>query len=212
MRGGRPKRMALQRERPELVLASGSAARAMLLRSAGLRFRVAPVALDEGAIRDAARRAGEDAGQAAMALAAAKALTGSEAAPEALVIGADQVLACEGRWFEKPAGKQEAAEQLRMLRGRTHVLATALAGASGGEVVWRMVAEARLTFRRFSDELLEGVLKADAASIGSSVGGYRLEGPGVLLCERIEGDHFTILGLPLLPLLGFLRERGVLVD
>ena len=98
------------------------------------------------------------------------------------------------------------------MSGRTHVLATAVACASGSEVVWRMVAEARLTFRRFSEAVLEGVLEADAASIGSSVGGYRLEGPGALLCERIEGDHFTILGLPLLPLLGFLRERGVLVD
>jgi nucleoside triphosphate pyrophosphatase len=204
--------MTLHRERPELVLASGSAARAMLLAGAGLRFGVAPAALNEAAVRDAAHAAGADAQGAALALAEAKARAGSEAAPQALVIGADQILTCEGRWFEKPAGRAEAAGQLRALRGRTHLLATAVACARGGAVVWRAAAEARLTFRHFSDAALEAVLDADAAAIGSSVGGYRLEGPGVQLCERIEGDHFTILGLPLLPLLGFLRREGVLPD
>ncbi len=204
--------MALQRERPELVLASGSAARAMLLGAAGLRFRVAPAALDEQAVREAARGAGTEAAGAAAALAEAKARAGSEAAPEALVIGADQILACEGRWFEKPAGRAEAARQLRMLRGRTHLLASAVACARKGEVLWHAVAEARLAFRDFSDDVLEAILEADAAAIGSSVGGYRLEGPGVQLCERIEGDHFTILGLPLLPLLQFLRAEGVLLE
>jgi septum formation protein len=204
--------MPLQRERPALVLASGSAARAMLLRAAGLCFQVAPATVDEAALRDAMHEAGAAADVAAMALAEAKARAGSEAAPRALVIGADQILACEGRWFEKPAGRAEAAGQLRMLRGRTHLLAAAVACASDGAVVWRAAAQARLAFRDFSDAALEAVLEADEAAIGSSVGGYRLEGPGVQLCERIEGDHFTVLGLPLLPLLGFLRAEGLLLD
>ncbi len=203
------RKMALQRERPALVLASGSAARATLLRAAGLRFHVAPADLDERAIR---RTLGGEAGEAAIALAAAKARAGSETAPEALVIGADQILACEGRWFEKPAGRAEAAAQLRMLRGRMHSLASAVACAKQGTVVWHAASEARLVFRAFSEALLEAVMDADEAAIGSSVGGYRLEGPGIQLCERIEGDHFTILGLPLLPLLGFLRAEGILLD
>ena len=204
--------MALQPDRPELVLASGSAARARLLRDAGLRFRAMPVVLDEESVREAARSAGAKAGQAAIALAKAKALAGSEMAPEALVIGADQILVCAGHWFEKPAGRAEAGEQLRMLRGRTHLLATAVACAKGGKMLWHDVAEARLTFRDFSDAAMESVLEADAEAVGGSVGGYRIEGPGILLCERIEGDHFTILGLPLLPLLGFLRMQGMLLD
>jgi len=204
--------MALQPDRPELVLASGSAARAKLLRDAGLRFRTMPLALDEEPVREAIRDAGAEAAEAAIALAKAKARAGSEMAPEALVIGADQILVCAGHWFKKPAGRAEAAEQLRMLRGRTHLLATAVACVSGGRMLWHNLAEARLTFRDFSDAALESVLEADAAAIGGAVGGYRIEGPGILLCERIEGDHFTILGLPLLPLLGFLRMQGMLLD
>jgi septum formation protein len=204
--------MALQPDRPELVLASGSAARVKLLRGAGLRFRAIPVALDEEPVREAARGAGAGAAEAAIALAKAKARAGSEMAPEALVIGADQILVCAGHWLKKPAGRAEAAAQLRMLRGRRHHLATAVACTQGGKMLWHSVSEAWLTFRDFSDAALESVLEADAAAVGSSVGGYRIEGPGVLLCERIEGDHFTILGLPLLPLLGFLRMQGMLLE
>jgi septum formation protein len=204
--------MGLQREGPGLVLASSSPTRAMLLRSAGLRFSVAPSAFDEAGIRERAWREGWDASQAAIALAEAKARTVSEQAPEALVIGADQILACDRAWFTKPLSRLEAAEQLRALRGRTHALATAVACATAGNVVWRFGTEAKVTLRNFSDLVLESVLDADPTVIGNSVGGYRLEGPGVLLCERIEGDHFTVLGLPLLPLLQFLREQTILMD
>jgi len=194
------------------VLASGSATRAMLLRNAGLRFSIMSGTIEEGLVRRTAHARGEDAGEVARALAESKATMASTAIPEALVIGADQILDCEGTWFEKPRSRGVAAEQLRALRGRTHRLATAVACAREGKVLWAHLSDARVGFREFSEELLQGVLDADSAAIGGSVGGYRLEGPAVLLCHAIEGDHFTILGLPLLPLLCFLRGFGVLVD
>ncbi len=204
--------MSLQRELPALVLASASAARAKLLRDAGLRFTVVPASFDEAGARRAACKVGRNAAEAALELAEGKALLVSGEEPEAMVLGADQVLACEGAWFKKPASREEAAEQLRALRGREHRLVSAVACATAGKVCWSHVSEARLHFRNFSDEVLSGVLEADEAAIGTSVGGYRLEGPGVLLCQAIKGDHFTILGLPLLPLLQFLRGVRVLID
>ncbi len=204
--------MSLQPEWPPLVLASASPTRASLLRSAGLAFTIAPaLAFDEAAARRAARENGCTAAEAARALAEGKAALVSAAMPAAMVLGADQILACGKTWFEKPAGRDEAREQLRALRGREHCLATAVAVARAGKLRFAHAAEAILRFRQFSDALLEAVLEADAAAIGSSVGGYRLEGPGILLCEEILGDHFTILGLPLLPLLAFLRREGVLI-
>ena len=204
--------MVLQRERPKLVLASGSATRAMLLEAAGLAFSVCPAELDEEKVRKAARKAGLDGGAAALRLAEEKARSVGERAGEALVIAADQMLVCGGRWFSKPRNRGEAVRQLQALRGRTHRLPTAVACSLGAELRWSHVSEARLTFRSFSDAALEAVLDADPSGMLGSVGGYRLEGAGVLLCERIEGDHFSILGLPLLPLLGFLRAQDVLVD
>jgi [pyruvate, water dikinase]-phosphate phosphotransferase / [pyruvate, water dikinase] kinase len=191
-------RMGLQRDAPALVLASGSITRAALLAAAGLRFSILVPAFDERPPREAAERTGRGAGETALLLAEGKARAVSETMPAGVVVGADQILACDHQWFEKPTNRAEAAEQLRALRGRVHRLATAVACASAA--------------RNFSEEVLQSVLDADTTVIGSSVGGYRLEGPGVQLCKAIEGDHFTILGLPLLPLLGFLRECGVLVD
>ena len=204
--------MALQRERPKLVLASSSATRAMLLKAAGLTFSISPAELDEGMVRKAAQGAGLDGGETALRLAEEKARSVGERERDALVIAADQMLVCGGKWFTKPADRAEAMLQLKALRGRTHRLPTAVACSLGAELRWSHVSEARLTFRLFSDATLEAVLDADPVGTVGSVGGYRLEGAGVLLCERIEGDHFSILGLPLLPLLGFLREHGVLVD
>ncbi|MGH7078981.1 MAG: Maf family protein [Acetobacteraceae bacterium] len=207
--------MSLQREKPPLVLASGSAARARLLAEAGLRFEIRPADFDEATARKAARAQGCTASEAACQLAIGKALLVSRLHPGSMVIAADQILSLGDApgdiWLEKPAGRAEAAGQLRMLRGREHVLASAVVCATAGTLKFRHVGEAGLRFRNYSDALLEAVLTADAASVGSSVGGYRLEGPGILLCEAIEGDFPTILGLPLLPLLGFLRAAGIII-
>jgi len=202
--------MPLQPEWPPLVLASASPARAKLLKETGLTFTVVPASFDERAARLAAREKGSSAAEAASVLAEGKASAVSIAMPEAIVIGADQILALGDNWFEKPTGREQAAEQLRALRGREHLLATAVAVARAGAVRFTHASEATLRFHSFSDSLLEAVLEADAAAIGSAVGGYRLEGPGILLCEEIRGDHFAILGLPMLPLLAFLRSEKLL--
>ena len=129
----------------------------------------------------------------------------------AVVIGADQILVCEHEWFEKPADLPAARQQLTALRGRTHVLATAVLCFVGGQRVWQHLAQPRLGMRMFSDAFLDAYLGHEGDRVLTSVGGYRLEGMGIHLFERIEGDHSTILGLPLLPLLGFLRQHRVLV-
>lgn len=203
--------MPLQREQPELVLASGSTTRAMLLAGAGLVFAVHPARFDEVATRGEARAKAMSDRETAMLLAAGKAEAVSVTRPEALVIGADQLLVLGDAWFTKPGNRAEAVEQLRALRGRTHRLVTAVACRGGGEPPWGAIEEARVTFRDYSDAALEAVLEADGGVIGTSVGSYRLEGPGVELCERVEGDHFAILGLPLFPLLRHLREIGILL-
>lgn len=201
--------MSLQRENPPLVLASGSAVRARLLAGAGLRFEIQPADFDEATARKAARDQGCSPAEAARQLAIGKAMIASRRRPETMVIAADQILALGDAWLEKPASRGEAASQLGMLRGREHLLLSAVVCATAGTLRWSHVNEAKLRFRNYSDALLEAVLTVDAAFVGSSVGGYRLEGPGILLCEAIAGDFSTILGLPLLPLLGFLRDQGI---
>jgi len=129
--------------------------------------------------------------------------------PDALVIGADQILVCDGAWFDKPEDVGQASEQLRRLRGRSHTLVTAVLCQRGERILWQHVATPKLTMRRFSDEFLADYLAAEGGAVLSSVGAYRLEGLGVHLFERIEGEHAAILGLPLLALLGFLRQHGV---
>ncbi len=128
------------------------------------------------------------------------------------MIGADQILVCEQTWFDKPADLATVRTQLRSLRGKTHVLATGVVCHRGGRRVWQHVTQPRLTMRAFSDEFLDAYLAADGESLLSSVGAYRLELLGVHLFDRVEGDHSDILGLPLLPLLGFLRQHGVLTS
>lgn len=146
-----------------------------------------------------------------MLLADMKARRVSRRLPEAVVIGADQILVCEQAWFEKPADLTAARQQLMALRGRTHVLATAALCFVGGQRVWQHLAQPRLGMRMFSDAFLDAYLAHEGDRVLTSVGAYRLEGAGVHLFERIEGDHSAILGLPLLPLLGFLRQHGVLL-
>lgn len=200
----------IQRPAPALILASSSTARAALLREAGLRFDVEPAAVDEAEARSAAAAEGASAGEAAMWLAEMKARRVSGRHPDAVVIGADQILVCEQVWFEKPVDLAAARQHLLALRGRTHVLATAVLCFVAGQRVWQHLAQPRLGMRMFSEGFVDVYLAAEGDRVLSSVGAYRLEGLGVHLFERIEGEHSAILGLPLLPLLGFLRQHGVL--
>jgi septum formation protein len=193
-----------------LVLASASAARAALLRAAGIDFAVEPAEIDESELKQEARRGGESALGAAVILATGKACAVSHRHPAALIIGADQLLACGGEWLDKPRDLGEAREQLLALRGRTHILATALCAAQAGVPVWRATSVPELTMRRFSEAFLDTYLAAEGEALLGSVGAYRLEARGVQLFSRIDGDYFAILGLPLIELLGFLRGRGLL--
>jgi septum formation protein len=193
-----------------IVLASASRARRHVLEAAGIAFGIDPAALDEAAIKLRARRDGRSAGECGAMLADAKALEVAQRHPGDLVIGADQMLDCDGEWFDKPRDAAEARRQLLHLRGRTHTLHAAIAAARDGAVLWRHVEPAHLTMRRFSDAFLDAYLAAMGEAICATVGGYELEGRGAQLFERIEGDHFAILGLPLLPLLGFLRDQGAI--
>lgn len=203
--------MALQSDNHPLLLASASASRAALLKQAGLAFAQRPAEIDERAVRDALDRSGEAVlpEDVAEILARAKAEEVSARAPEEIVIGADQVLALEGRIFEKPGDFDTARDQLLSLRGKTHMLHSAVVIARGGQTIWAHVDAASLTMRDFSAEFLGGYLAAAGSGILSSVGAYHLEGPGVQLFSHIEGDYFTILGLPLLPLLDQLRELKI---
>jgi len=189
-----------------LVLASKSDVRGKLLAAAGLRFEIRPAQIDE---RAAEAQAGPlDAAAAARLLARKKAESVAATLPGRLVLGADQTLARGTVRFSKPADRAEAAEQLRKLRGCTHELHSGLALVRDGKLLFDCADTARLTMRDFSDQFLEEYLDMAGRAALASVGGYQLEGVGVHLFERVEGDYFTILGLPLLPLLAFLREKG----
>lgn len=196
-----------------LVLASTSAARRSMLDAAGVPHEALAPMVDEEAVKasmaDAAPRALAD------ALAELKAVKLSKRLPAAgvLVLGADQVLVtADGRMLDKPADRDDAARQLRTLAGRTHRLLSAAVIAEQGRPVWRVVEEARLDVRPLSDDFIQTYLAAEWPGISGCVGGYKVEGWGAQLFSRIEGSHFTILGLPLLPLLDYLRTRGVLMS
>lgn len=191
-----------------LVLASASSARRAVLTDAGVPFEALSADVDEAALKETL--AHETTETLSLALAEAKARCIAKAHPDALVIGADQILDLDGTRFDKPADPKEARRHLMVFRGRTHRLVSALAIVEGETVVWTHVGEARLTMRDFSDDFLDAYLAASGPEILESVGVYRLEGRGAQLFDRIEGDYFTVLGLPLLPLLGFLRIHGVL--
>lgn len=195
-----------------VILASGSRFRAAMLESAGLAVTVDPPAVDEESVKRSMKAEGADAGTVGEALAATKAQQVSRRHPGSLVIGADQMLECEGQWFDKPAGRDNARGHLQALRGRTHELVTAACVVQDGYVIWHHVARARLTMRPFTDGFIEWYLDAAGNAVCDSVGAYQLEGLGAQLFSRVEGDHFTIIGLPLLPLLDFLRGHGVLPE
>jgi septum formation protein len=194
-----------------LVLASGSAARHAMLVAAGLDPLVAPAAIDEEKLKRRTKAGGLDAGEAALRLAEAKARAVAPAHPGSLVIGADQMLVSDGEWFDKPGDMAAARRQLLSLRGRTHLLPTAVVCLRNDICLWRHVETPRLTMRRFSDDDLDAVLAGEGTAVLGSVGAYRIEGPAIRLFESIEGDWFAILGMPLLPLLGFLRDSGTIL-
>jgi septum formation protein len=191
-----------------LVLASKSASRRALLQGTGIPIEVLAADIDERGIEAKANLA--DPGAVAALLAREKALAVSVQQPGRLVIGADQTLALGQRRFSKPADRAAAREQLKALRGQSHTLHSAVAILRDGKPVFEHCAVARLAMRAFSDGFLESYLDAAGDAVTASVGAYQVEGLGVHLFERIEGDHSTILGLPLLPLLAALRQEGVL--
>jgi len=193
-----------------LILASGSPARARLLRNAGVIFTTMPAAIDEARIKTALKREGTSVADCALTLAAAKAAAFAGEHPAALVIGADQMLSAGGDWFDKPCDRRQARLQLQALCGRAHELVTAACVMQGTAQLWHAVTSARLTMRSFSDAFVEAYLDAEGEAVVGSVGAYRIEGRGAQLFRRVEGDHFTIQGLPLLELLEFLRQRGAI--
>lgn len=202
----------LWRDPEPLVLASASAIRARILTDAGLPVAVRPSQIDERAVE--AALTGDDRAPAgvAVALGRAKAIDVSLRAPGVLVIGADQTLSLDGERFSKPADMTAAREQLVRLSGRTHVLASAAAIARDGALLWSGVDEARLAMRELSPEFLDAYLDAAGEGVLSSVGGYRYEGLGAHLFERVDGDFRTVLGLPLTPALAALRALGALAS
>ena len=195
--------------RQAVVLASASESRAQILRGAGIDFAIDPAAIDESAIKSKLQGSGASADAVASALADAKALAVTQRHPGARVIGADQMLECGGTWFDKPSDMAEARRHLQTLRGRDHRLITAACVAVDEEIAWRGVSHAQLTMRAFSDRFLDAYLADTGQSVLGSVGAYRIEETGIQLFSCIDGDHFTILGLPLLALLDFLRVEQV---
>lgn len=189
-----------------LILASSSSIRHDILCAAGVEFEVVQSSVDE---REAKSRLGA-ADDIAAELSAAKAISVSCARPEGWVIGSDSVVSVAGRMFDKPRDRQEAAEHLRFFSGKPMALSSAVALARGGELDWRHVDTAILHVRELSDGFIKTYLDAEWPEVGYTVGVFRLEGRGVQLFSSIEGDHFTVLGMPLIPLLGALRERGLL--
>jgi septum formation protein len=191
-----------------LILASQSRARQMLLANTGIDFEAKPAGIDERALQQSSQLSAP--ADIAALLAGEKAVAISRQQPDRYVVGADQTLALGDRLFNKPSGRAQAAEQLRALAGRTHELNSAIAVARGGKIVFAHVAVAQMTMRSLSEPEIAAYLVRAGEAVTSSVGAYQLEGLGVHLFERIEGDHFTILGLPLLPLLAFLRSEKLL--
>jgi septum formation protein len=194
---------------PPLVLASTSAIRAELMRRAGLTFAVEAASVDEDEIKAAFRAERRNAAECAAALAEAKAARVARRRPGTLVVGADQMLVCEGAWFDKPQSVAQAREQLMALRGRRHELVTSVCVVRDGTRLWHFTDRPALTMRPFSESFLDDYLARAGEDLLSSVGAYRLEDAGIQLFSRVDGDYFAILGLPLLPLLEFLRGHGV---
>ncbi|HEX4159998.1 MAG TPA: nucleoside triphosphate pyrophosphatase [Rhizomicrobium sp.] len=193
-----------------LILASASVSRARLLTAAGLRFRIIPADIDEAEFKRESATKDHDAVALAHGLAVEKASSVARTHPEVIVLGADQILSLDGKIVSKCSSGEEAASLLRRLRGRTHELVTAAVLARGGVELWSHVSTSRMTMRMFSDGFLQDYLACAGTALVQSVGCYELEGLGVQLFDRVEGDFFAVLGLPLIPVLAALREQGVI--
>lgn len=196
---------------PPLILASASQARAAMFEAAGVGVVLQPAAVDEGEVKMSFKAAGGSAGEAAVALAELKAgRIAASASPEAIVLGGDQILTCEDAWFDKPPDRETAREQLERLAGKPHELHTAVVAFRSGARIWHHLTLTRLWMRPLSANFLDGYLDAIGDDALETVGGYHIERLGPHLFSRIEGDQFSILGMPLMPTLAFLRDQGVL--
>lgn len=196
-----------------LILASGSASRRAMLESAGVAFEIVRPFVDEDAAKASLAAAGTSGRDTADALAQLKAVKVSSAYPGALTLGSDSVVElADGTLLDKPVSRDDAADHLRRLSGASHRLHSAAVMAEGGRPVWRHVDTATLYVRALSPAFIDAYLDAEWPAIGACVGCFRIEGPGVQLFSRIEGSHFTILGLPLLAVLDYLRTRGELLS
>jgi septum formation protein len=193
-----------------IILASGSPFRRKILEDAGIEFTIERPGIDERAVEDAVASSGMTPDDLAQILAEAKAVDVSQNHPGTLVIGSDQTLSMDGELFHKPADMEEARRRLLKLSGRTHQLNSAVVIALDGEAIWRHVSIAQLTMRALDPGFVGRHLSAVGEAALTSVGGYQIEGKGIQLFEKIDGDHFTIIGLPLLPLLEKLRELGAI--
>ncbi|NBV60894.1 MAG: septum formation protein Maf [Rhodobacteraceae bacterium] len=192
----------------KLVLASGSGIRRQMLENAGVSFEVSLPRVDEDAVRQSLLAEGASARDIADALAELKARKVSTRMPGALVLGCDQVLSFDGQILAKPTSREQAEQQLRQLRGAGHQLLSAAVICEDGQPIWRFVGTVRLQMRDFSDSYLTTYLDRNWPDISNSVGGYKLESEGVRLFNRVDGDYFTVLGMPLLELLSYLTLRG----
>jgi septum formation protein len=195
-----------------LILASGSASRTRILRGAHVPFTAMPANIDEEGLKIALMASGKSPEAVAAVLAEAKALHVSAAHPDALVLGADQVLEFGGELVSKCADMTAARALLRRLRGKAHRLISALSLVQGGKAIWAYCDTSTLRMRPFSDPFLESYLSTEGEGLLAGVGCYRLEGMGAQLFESVEGDYFSILGLPLQPLLAELRKKGVIAQ
>jgi len=200
----------LSNQLENFILATASTTRVKLLNNAGLVFDVIPANIDEEKIKDDYR--GETADFVAQKLSDKKAEAISEKHPDKLVIAADQVLVCDGQLFSKPCSLDEVKTQLFKLQGRPHELISAVSAAKLGKSFWRHSDAARLVMRLMSDKFIDNYIKQEGQDLLSSVGGYKIEGSGVLLFDEVEGSFFTILGVPLLQLLAFFREQKILLQ